>query len=77
MREGESAYFASSLLPSRVQRGYTDPVIHAYQGVLPKIHPTAFVEASAHLIGDVEMGEDASVWYYIGLRADNNATEGR
>jgi len=64
-------------LPPHLPRGYTDPVIHAYQGVLPKIHPTAFVEASAHLIGDVELGEDASVWYYIGLRADNNATEGR
>ena len=49
------------------------PVIHAYQGVLPKIHPTAFVEASAHVIGDVELGEDASVWFNVVIRGDVNA----
>ena len=64
-------------LPPPLPQGYTDPVIHAYQRVLPKIHPTAFVEASAHLIGDVELGEDASVWYYIGLRADYKVSGGR
>ncbi len=40
------------------------------------IHPTAFVEASAQVIGDVELGEDASVWYYIGLRAEYKAPPG-
>ncbi len=52
-------------------------MIHAYKGVAPKIDPIAFVEASAHVIGDVELAEEASVWFNIGLRADNNATEGR
>ena len=45
-------------------------MIHAYQGVLPKIHPTAFVEASAQVIGDVELGADASVWFNVVIRAD-------
>jgi carbonic anhydrase/acetyltransferase-like protein (isoleucine patch superfamily) len=48
-------------------------VIHAYQGILPRIHPTAFVEASAHVIGDVELGEDASVWFSVVIRGDVNA----
>lgn len=40
---------------------------------MPKIHPTAFVEASAHVIGDVELGEDASVWFNVVVRGDVNA----
>lgn len=28
-------------------------MIHAHRGILPKIHPTAFVEATAHVIGAV------------------------
>ena len=47
-------------------------MIHAYQGVVPKIHPTAFVEDSAQVIGDVELGEDSSVWFNAVIRADVN-----
>lgn len=47
-------------------------MIHAYRGVMPKIHPTAFVEASAQVVGDVELGEDASVWFNAVLRGDVN-----
>ncbi len=47
-------------------------MIHAYQGVMPKVHPTAFVEASAHVIGDVELGEDASLWFNTVIRGDVN-----
>lgn len=47
-------------------------MIHPYRGVVPRIHPTAFVEASAHVIGDVELGEDSSVWFCSVLRGDVN-----
>jgi carbonic anhydrase/acetyltransferase-like protein (isoleucine patch superfamily) len=48
-------------------------MIHRYQDAVPRIHATAFVEASAHVIGDVELAEDASVWFCTVLRADVNA----
>ena len=34
------------------------------------IHPTAFIAASADVLGDVRLGEHASVWYQCVLRAD-------
>lgn len=46
-------------------------MIHPYHGVVRKIHPTAFVEASARVIGDVELGEDASVWFNVVIRAED------
>lgn len=47
-------------------------MIHAYKGVAPKIHPTAFVAASAEVIGDVELGEESSVWFNAVIRGDVN-----
>jgi carbonic anhydrase/acetyltransferase-like protein (isoleucine patch superfamily) len=34
------------------------------------VHPTAFVDASAQVIGDVEIGEDSSVWMCVVIRGD-------
>jgi carbonic anhydrase/acetyltransferase-like protein (isoleucine patch superfamily) len=36
----------------------------------PTIHPTAFVHAAAHVIGDVTLGARASVWPTAVLRGD-------
>lgn len=36
----------------------------------PRIPDSAFVAPSADVIGDVELGEDASVWYQCVLRGD-------
>ncbi len=47
-------------------------MIHAYQGAMPNVHPTAFVEASAQVVGDVEVGEDSSVWFNAVVRGDVN-----
>ena len=47
-------------------------MIHAYKGVVPKLHPTAFVEASAHVIGDVELAEEVGVWFTSVIRGDVN-----
>jgi carbonic anhydrase/acetyltransferase-like protein (isoleucine patch superfamily) len=47
-------------------------VIHPYKGITPKVHPTAFVAASAQVIGDVELAEETSVWFTTVLRGDVN-----
>ena len=44
--------------------------IRAFKGVHPRIHPTAFIEDSAQVIGDVEIGEDASIWFNTVIRGD-------
>lgn len=45
-------------------------MIHPYQGKLPRIDPTVFVAEGAHIIGDVTIGRDASVWFNAVLRGD-------
>ena len=45
-------------------------MIRSYQGVSPKIPPSCFVDPSAQIIGDVELGEHASVWMNAVLRGD-------
>ena len=42
-----------------------------YRGKLPRVHPTAFIAPTATLIGDVEVGEESSVWFGTVLRGDN------
>jgi carbonic anhydrase/acetyltransferase-like protein (isoleucine patch superfamily) len=37
---------------------------------MPKIHPTAFIAPTAAIMGDVTVGEDASIWYHTVLRGD-------
>ena len=44
----------------------------SFNGKTPRVHPTAFVAPGAHLIGDVEVGPDASIWYNCVLRGDVN-----
>jgi carbonic anhydrase/acetyltransferase-like protein (isoleucine patch superfamily) len=36
----------------------------------PRLHPSSFVAAGARLVGDVTLGENASVWYNAVLRGD-------
>jgi len=47
--------------------------IVVHHGVAPAVHPTAFIAEGAWLIGDVVLGEEASVWYNAVLRGDINA----
>jgi len=44
----------------------------AFEGAAPRIDPAAFVAPGARLIGDVEIGPEASVWYNCVLRGDMN-----
>lgn len=46
-------------------------MIISYRGKTPKIHPSAFVAPTAVLIGDVEVGEESSIWFGAVLRGDN------
>ncbi len=46
------------------------PMIHAYDGKSPKIHDTAWVASSADVIGDVELGDEASIFFQCVVRAD-------
>lgn len=45
--------------------------LYAIAGMQPTVHPSAWVAPSADLIGDVHLGEDASVWFGAVIRADN------
>jgi carbonic anhydrase/acetyltransferase-like protein (isoleucine patch superfamily) len=47
-------------------------LIIPYGGVLPTIAPDAFVADNATVIGNVEIGEKASVWFGVVLRGDLN-----
>ena len=42
-----------------------------YNGKSPRVHPSAFVAPTAVLIGDVEVEEEASIWFGVVLRGDN------
>lgn len=48
------------------------PIIRPYKNIVPRIHPSAFIAENAVIIGDVEIGEDSSVWYGCTLRGDVN-----
>ena len=37
---------------------------------MPRIHPTAYIDDSAQVIGDVEIGEESSVWMVVVIRGD-------
>ena len=39
---------------------------------MPRVHPTAFIDDSAQVIGDVDIGEDSSVWMCVVMRGDVN-----
>ena len=45
-------------------------MLRPYRGVLPRVHPTAFIDDSAQIIGDVEIGEESSVWMTVVMRGD-------
>jgi carbonic anhydrase/acetyltransferase-like protein (isoleucine patch superfamily) len=47
-------------------------MIKSFQNSRPKIHETAFIAEGAFVIGDVEIGENSSVWYGSILRGDVN-----
>src|SRR5216684_3525106 len=45
-------------------------MIRPFRGIHPQIHPTAFIAESAQVIGDVHVGEQASIWFGTVARGD-------
>lgn len=48
-------------------------ILIKHHGVHPQVAPSAFVAEGACLIGDVTVGQDASIWFNAVLRGDINA----
>lgn len=48
--------------------------ISSFQGKVPDIHESAFVDLSARVIGDVRLEEGVSIWPMAVLRADDSPT---
>lgn len=47
-------------------------MVRSFNEISPKVHETAFVTDDSIVIGDVEIGEDASVWFGSIIRGDVN-----
>ena len=45
-------------------------MLRPYRGINPRVHPTAFIDDSAQVIGDVEIGEECGVWMNAVVRGD-------
>jgi carbonic anhydrase/acetyltransferase-like protein (isoleucine patch superfamily) len=48
-------------------------MLRAYRGTSPRVHPSAFVDVSAQVIGDVHIGAESSVWMNVVIRGDVHA----
>ncbi len=46
------------------------PTIYPIKGIAPKIGKNTFVAANATIVGDVEMGDNCSVWFNAVVRGD-------
>src|SRR5260221_10226048 len=45
-------------------------MLRPHRGRLPRVHATAYIDESAQVIGDVEVGEESSVWMAVVIRGD-------
>jgi carbonic anhydrase/acetyltransferase-like protein (isoleucine patch superfamily) len=48
-------------------------VLRPFCSTVPAVDPSAFVDASAQVIGDVHIGPESSVWMNVVIRGDVNA----
>jgi carbonic anhydrase/acetyltransferase-like protein (isoleucine patch superfamily) len=47
-------------------------MLRRFGSTVPRVHPTAFVDESAQIIGDAEIGEESSIWMNAVIRGDVN-----
>ena len=47
-------------------------MILPYKGITPKLGERVFVAQNAVVIGDVEIGDDSSIWFGAVVRGDVN-----
>lgn len=45
-------------------------MIRSFKGKTPVVHPSAFVSETAYIVGEVEIGENASIWPGAVIRGD-------
>ncbi|MDT7542448.1 MAG: hypothetical protein QOE33_2352 [Acidobacteriota bacterium] len=45
-------------------------MIRSFRGKRPQVDPSAYIAESAEVIGDVEIGEESSVWFKAVVRGD-------
>lgn len=38
-------------------------IIKPYKGIFPRIHPSVYMSENVVVVGDVEIGEDSSLWF--------------
>ena len=43
-----------------------------YRGVWPRIDPTAFIAEGCRIVGDVEIGAEANIWFNCVIRGDEH-----
>lgn len=48
-------------------------MIRPYRGTAPRIAQSAYIDATAQIIGDVVIGEGSSVWPHASIRGDVNS----
>ncbi len=46
--------------------------IATFNGITPNVHPTAYVDPMARIVGDITLGENSSVWPFVAARGDVN-----
>ena len=47
-------------------------MLRSYKGQAPRVEPSAYVDESAQVIGDVEIGAESSIWMNVVIRGDVN-----
>jgi carbonic anhydrase/acetyltransferase-like protein (isoleucine patch superfamily) len=45
-------------------------MLRAFRGIVPTVDPSAYVDLSAQVIGDVHIGAESSVWMNVVIRGD-------
>ncbi|WDE05343.1 gamma carbonic anhydrase family protein [Thalassomonas viridans] len=46
--------------------------LRSYQGITPKVGEKVYIDPSAVLVGDITIGDDASIWPLVAARGDVN-----
>jgi carbonic anhydrase/acetyltransferase-like protein (isoleucine patch superfamily) len=64
--------FAAFFLFKLIQT-FTMPVILPVKGISPLIPESCFVAPNATVVGDVQMGEECSIWFNAVIRGDVNS----
>ena len=63
---------SNDLAPSGFPR---TAMIRSFRDAQPVVAPSAYIDPSAILIGDVQVGEQASVWCNVTVRADTSSVQ--